>query len=286
MPAIAAQPCFTKTEHLYHSPFMYAKHHNRRATHENESTLHPCPKPVVFKAAEKRLEPNDDYIPLELDDPDDYRFERDADQSNLLGTVRLHSTLKSTVKYEDPITKPLSGKHSEHDSYHSHLLNRSIFSECETGQKNVGAHTVKEIESSLQNKGCKRKATVQLDELSDVLCSRRVSSAAKKVSFNIGGNEVSVTSGRKISSDKSMCMPGCFENRDRVVEKGKEEVCFSPQDIKSKESDVSARRSKRMSLSFTERLRKQLDQSCSRNGQSLVAQAGIKLTCTLLTDES
>jgi hypothetical protein len=74
---------------------------------------------------------------------------------------------------------------------------------------------MKESKSSLQSKGCKRKTTVQLDELSDILCSMGVCSAAKKVSFNIGGNEFSVTFDRRVFfSDKSMCMAGCFENRD------------------------------------------------------------------------
>jgi hypothetical protein len=54
---------------MSYSPFIYAKHHCRRATHENESPLHPCPKLVVFKTIEKHLEQDDDYIPL--DDFDD-----------------------------------------------------------------------------------------------------------------------------------------------------------------------------------------------------------------------
>uniref|UniRef100_A0A0A9GEJ1 Uncharacterized protein n=1 Tax=Arundo donax TaxID=35708 RepID=A0A0A9GEJ1_ARUDO len=138
---------------------------------------------------------------------------------------------------------------------------------------------MKENKSSLQTKGCKRKAIVQLDELSDVLFTRRGCSVAKKVSFSFGGNEISVT------SDKSVQRPQLAENIVAVVEKGKEEAGFSPQDIQSKERDASAKRSKLMSLSFAERLRNQHAQSCSRNGKSLVSQPGIKLTCTLLTDE-
>ncbi|TVU12340.1 hypothetical protein EJB05_45978, partial [Eragrostis curvula] len=251
---------------LPHSPFVYAKHHGKRATRENESSLHYRPKPVVLKTPdikekclerdadikEKHLVPDADYIPLELDDLDDYKSESDADQSTLLGTVRLHSTLKSDNKYEDPVTKQLNGKHSEYDSYHSHQLNRRVVSECETDQKNAIAHNVKESKSSLQNKGCKRKAVVRLGKGSDVLSPRRVCSAAKKVSFSIGGNEVSVTHDRKKSSDKSLCKPAFAENRDRVVGKGKEEVCFSPQDIQSKENHVSAKRTaKEASAAFS-----------------------------------
>lgn len=238
--------------------FMHPKQYGKRATHENESSVHPRPKPVAFKAPdikEKLLEPDADYIPLELDHPDD--SERDADQSPLLGAVRLHSALKSSNKYEDPVTKPLNGKDSEHDSYHSHLLNRRFVSEeFETGQKNMIDHIVKE-KSSLQNKGCKRK--IQLDERADVLSPRKVSSAPKKVSFGPGANEVSVTSDRKISSDKSVRLPAFAGSRDRVVKEGKEEC-------------------KLMSLSFAERLRNQLGRSRSRNGESPVAQAGIKST--------
>jgi hypothetical protein len=84
---------------------------------------------------------------------------------------------------------------------------------------------MKESKSSLQSKGCKRKTTVQLDELSDILCSMGVCSAAKKVSFNIGGNEFSVTFDRRVFFLINQCVWLDVLRTETVVEKGKEEFC-------------------------------------------------------------
>ncbi|XP_062233483.1 uncharacterized protein LOC133930773 [Phragmites australis] len=233
---------------LPQSGFMSAKHDGKFAAHKHECPLHPRPKTVPFKAPDikdKCLEPDADYIPLELDDPDDWKSDSDADQSTLLGTVNFHSTLESTISYDDQVPKPFNGKHNEDDRYHSPVLNRRLISECETGRNSVIAHIMKESKSCLQSKGCKRKAIVQLDELSGVLSPRRNCSVAKKVSFSFGGNEILVT------SDKVLRKPALAKNIEAVVE-GKEVVGFSPEDNQSKERDVSAKMSKLINLSFAE----------------------------------
>ncbi|KAL6606728.1 hypothetical protein ACP70R_042381 [Stipagrostis hirtigluma subsp. patula] len=265
-----------------HRPLMSAKHSGKRAAHEPESPLHPCPKPVAFKAPDikdKSIEPDDDYIPLELDDCE---CDSDADQSTMLGTVSFYSTSESNISYEDQAAKPFNGKHNVDDRYHSPVLNQRLISESETSQNSLIAHVMKESKSSLQAKGCKRKAIVQLDELADLTSPKRGCTVSKRVSFSFGGNGISVT------SDKALDKPALVEleqNSEAVFKERKQRVGFSPQDIQIKERDVSAKRSKLMNLSFAERLRHQHAQSCSRNSKSQVTQTGIKLTCTLLADE-
>jgi hypothetical protein len=141
---------------------------------------------------------------------------------------------------------------------------------------------MKDSKSESQAKGCKRKAIVQLDELSDVLSPMRACSVAKKVSFSSGGNGISV------NSDKASHRPTLSElqeNREAVLKGRKEQIGFSPRDIQSKERDASAKRSKLMGPSFVERLRNQHAQSRARNSNLQVTQPGIKLTSTLLTDD-
>lgn len=266
---------------LPHSSFMYAKQNAKHAAYKYESPLRPRPKSVIFKAPdikEKSLELNADYIPLELDDLDDCKSDSDAVLSNMLGTVSFYSALLSSISYEDRDPKPFNGKRDEGDGYHSPVLNRRFISESETGQNSAIAHIMKERLSSMQGKGCKRK--VQFNEHSDL--SSPSCTMAKKVFFNFGGDEISVT------SDKALQRPAhaeLEENREAIIEKRKQEVGCLVQDIQSKGGDVSAKRSKLMSLSFPEGLTNKRVQSCSRNSQSLVTQSGIKLTYTLLTDE-
>jgi hypothetical protein len=162
------------------------------------------------------------------------------------------------------------------------VLNQRFISESETGQDSVFAHIMKDSKSESQAKGCKRKAIVQLDELSDVLSPMRACSVAKKVSFSSGGNGISV------NSDKASHRPTLSElqeNREAVLKGRKEQIGFSPRDIQSKERDASAKRSKLMGPSFVERLRNQHAQSRARNSNLQVTQPGIKLTSTLLTDD-
>ncbi|KAL6898006.1 hypothetical protein ACP4OV_006602 [Aristida adscensionis] len=276
--------CNNRTS-LLHSPFMSAKHSGKRPAHEPESSLHPCSKPLAFKAPvikNKSLEPDDNYIPLELDDLDDYKCDSDADQSTLLGTVSFYSTSESNISSEDQVAKPFKGKHNVDDSCHLSVLNQKLISESETDRNSLIAHMMKEGKSNLQAKGCKRKAIVHLDGFSDLAAPKKGRTVAKRVSFSFGGDGIAVT------SDKTSHKPALAEleqTREAVLKEGKQGVGFSPQDIQIKERDVSAKRSKLMNLSFAERLRNQLAESCSRNSQPLVSQSGIKLTCTLLTDQ-
>lgn len=259
---------------LPHSPFMHAKHNGKHPAHKHESPLHPWHKPpVVFKAPDilEKSKPADaDYIPLELDD---CNSDSDANQSTLMGIVSFHSTMESNISRGNQTPKPFNGQHNEDDQ------NPRFVSESESGQNSV---IVKESKSKLHTKGCKRKAIVQLDELSDVLSPMRACSMTKKVSFSFGGNGVSVT------SDKASHKPTLSElqqNREAVLKERKEQIGFSPRHIKSKERNASAKMSKLMRPSFAERLRNRHAQSCARNSDLQVTQSGIKLTSTLLADE-
>ncbi|CAN6208515.1 unnamed protein product [Urochloa humidicola] len=255
-------------------PFLYAKHNGKHRAHKHESPVHSWHKPVVFKAPDilEKSKPDDaDYIPLELDD---CNSDSDANQSTLAGTVRFHSTMESNISRGNQVPKSCNGKHNEDDRCCSPVLNQRFISESESGHNSVCAHILKESKSKLQAKGCKRKAIVQLGERSDVLSPIRACGMAKKVSFSIGGNGISVT------SDKASCKPTLADlqhNREAVLKERKEQIGFSCRDIQSKERDASAKMSKMMRPSFAERVRNQHAQSCARNG--------IKLTSTLLADD-
>ncbi|KAF8733042.1 hypothetical protein HU200_015401 [Digitaria exilis] len=242
---------------LPHSPFMYAKHNGKHPAHKHEPSRHRWHKPVMFKSPDilEKSKPKDaDYIPLELDD---CNSDSDASQSTLMGTVSCHSTMESNISCGNQVPKPCNGQHNEDDMCRAPVLNQRFISGSETGQNSAFAQIMKESRSKLQAKVCKRKATVQLDELSDGLPPMRACSMAKKVSFSFGANGIYVT------SDKASCKPTLSElqqNREAVMKERKEQIGFSPEDTQSKERDASAR-SRPMWPSFAERLRNHLSQS-------------------------
>ena len=266
---------------LPNSPFMYAKHNGKHPARKQESPLQPWHKHAVFKAQDilEKSKPDDaDYIPLELDG---CNSDSDANQSILVGTVSFNSTMESNISCGNQVPKPFNGKHNEDDRCSPPVLNQRFISESETGHNSVFAHIMKESKSELQAKGCKRKAIVQLDELSDVLSPMRACNVAKKVSFSCGGNGISVTSDK---ASHGRTLSGVQPNREAVLKGRKEQIGFSPGDIQSKVRDASAK-SKLMRPSFAERLRNQHAQSRARNSDLQVTQSGIKLTSTLLADE-
>ncbi|KAJ1258242.1 hypothetical protein BS78_10G059900 [Paspalum vaginatum] len=240
--------CFSHSSSMFcnnrisspHSPFMYAKHNGKHTAHKHES----WPKPAVFKAPDtiEKSKPDDtDYIPLELGD---CNSDSAANRSTLMGTVSFHSMMEGIISSEDQVPKPVNVKHNEDDRCHSQL-NQRFISESETDQNSAISHIMK---SKSQAMGCKRKAIVQLDELSDVLSPMRACDMAKNVSFSFGVNGISAT------SDKALLKPTLAElqqNREAVLKERKEQLGFSPQDTRS-ESDASAKWSKLMRLSFVE----------------------------------
>ncbi|WVZ82308.1 hypothetical protein U9M48_029583 [Paspalum notatum var. saurae] len=247
--------CFSHSSSMFcnnrisspHSPFMYAKHNGKHTAHKHESPLHPWPKSAVFKAPDtiEKSKPDDtDYIPLELGDCDS---DSAVNRSTLMGTVSFHSKTEGIISREDQVPKPFNVKDNEDDRCHSQL-NQRFISESETDQNSAISHIVKESKSKLQAMGCKRKATVQLDELSDVLSPMRACDMVKNVSFSFGVNGISA------ASDKALLKPTLAElqqNREAVLKERKEQLGFSPRDNLSK-GDASAKWSKLMRLSFVE----------------------------------
>lgn len=265
---------------LPRSSYLYTKQNAKHDACKYESPLHSPLKSVIFKAPDVKgesLEPNPDYIPLELDDS---KSDSDADPSDSLETVSFYPTLEGCISYEDQDLKPFNGKFNGDDGHHSHVLIRGLNSECETDRNSVFSRNVKERQSSLAKggKGCKRKAIVEFDEQS----SPRRGCTMKRVSFSFSGEEISVT------SEKSLHRPTAFaelpNTRESSAEEGKQEVGCVVQKARSKGEDVSAK-IKLMGLSLPEALRTNRVHSCSSNSQSLVTQTGINLTCTLLTDK-
>uniref|UniRef100_A0A0E0PU63 DCD domain-containing protein n=3 Tax=Oryza TaxID=4527 RepID=A0A0E0PU63_ORYRU len=256
---------------LPRSSYLYTKQNAKHDACKYESPLHSPLKSVIFKAPDVKgesLEPNPDYIPLELDDS---KSDSDADPSDSLETVSFYPTLEGCISYEDQDLKPFNGKFNGDDGHHSHVLIRGLNSECETDRNSVFSRNVKERQSSLAKggKGCKRKAIVEFDEQS----SPRRGCTMKRVSFSFSGEEISVT------SEKSLHRPTAFaelpNTRESSAEEGKQEVGCVVQKARSKGEDVSAK-IKLMGLSLPEALRTNRVHSCSSNSQSLVTQTDQK----------
>uniref|UniRef100_A0A0E0DXT7 DCD domain-containing protein n=1 Tax=Oryza meridionalis TaxID=40149 RepID=A0A0E0DXT7_9ORYZ len=248
--------------------YLYTKQNAKNDACKYESPLHSPLKSVIFKAPDVKgesLEPNPDYIPLELDD---CKSDSDADPSDSLETVSFYPTLEGCISYEDQDLKPFNGKFNGDDGHHSHVLIPGLNSECETDRNSVFSRNVKERQSSLAKggKGCKRKAIVEFDEQS----SPRRGCTMKRVSFSFSGEEISVT------SEKSLHRPTAFaelrNTRESSVEEGKQEVGCVVQRAWSKGEDVSAK-IKLMGLSLPEALRANRVHSCSSNSQSLISDA-------------
>lgn len=251
------------------SSFMYSK----------QNAKHPHLKPVMFKAPdiiEKGLEPNADFIPLDLDD---CKSDSNTVLSDILGPVSFDSALAGRVSYEDQDPEPLIGKHNDDDGYLSPVLNQSLISLSETSQNSAIAHFMKERQSSMQGRGCKRRAILWFDEHSE-LSSPRSCTVAKKVSFNSGGDEISLI------SDKQLHRPALAEleqNREAVTKERKQEGCYSVQDTEGRSGDDSEKRSKLMRLYPSQ---KGLLNNMSRAAPGVVSHGrSSKLTCTLLPDE-
>ncbi|KAL5224763.1 hypothetical protein ABZP36_011402 [Zizania latifolia] len=261
---------------LPNSSFMQTEQNAKHDAYKYESPLHPPPKSVVFRAPDVKgesLEPNADYIPLELDD---CNSDSDADLSDTLETASFCSALEGGITYEDQDLKPFNGKFNGDDGYHSPVLIPGHDSECETGRNSLFSHIMKERRSSLQAKGCKRKA-LQFDEHSS---PRKGCTMTKRVSLSFSSEEIFDT------SEKASHKPAFTEleqKKETFIEERKEEVDCLVQNIQNKSEGVSAK-IKLMSLSLPEGLANRVH-SCSSSSQSLVTQTGIKLTCTLLTDK-
>ncbi|VAI70982.1 unnamed protein product [Triticum turgidum subsp. durum] len=262
------------------TPFMYGQKNAKHAAYNHESSLHPHIKSMIFKAPDIKaqvLEPNADFIPLDLDD---YKSDSDAVPSDLLGPAGLYLALPGSIINEDQGPEPFNVKHNEDDMYPAPVLSQSFHSLCETSQNSAIAHFMKERQSSMQGRGCKRVSTLQFDGHSH-LPSPRSSTIAKKVSFSFDADEISVT------SDKALNRPALAEleqNREAVTKERKQQVSYSVQGTQSKSGDDSKKRSKLMSLSFAERVASLRVKSCFGNSQSMLMQSS-KLSCTLLPDE-
>uniref|UniRef100_A0A8I6YJK1 DCD domain-containing protein n=2 Tax=Hordeum vulgare subsp. vulgare TaxID=112509 RepID=A0A8I6YJK1_HORVV len=263
-----------------HSPLMYGKQNAKHAAYNYESSLHPHIKSVIFKAPDIKahvLEPNADFIPLDLDD---CKSDTDAVPSDILGPAGLYLALPGSIINEDQDPEPFKVKHNEDDMYPAPVLSQSFHSLCETSQNSAIAHFMKERQSSMQGRGCKRMSTLQFDGHSH-LPSPRSSTIAKKVSFSFDGDEISVT------SDKALYRPALAElkqNREAVTKERKQQVSYTVQGTQSKSGDDSEKRSKLMSLSFAERVANLRVKSCFGSSQTLLMQSS-KLSCTLLPDE-
>ncbi|EMS50549.1 hypothetical protein TRIUR3_34218 [Triticum urartu] len=245
------------------SPFMYGKKNAKHAAYNHESSLHPHIKSMIFKAPDIKaqvLEPNADFIPLDLDD---YKSDSDAVPSDLLGPAGLYLALPGSIINEDQGPEPFNVKHNEDDMYPAPVLSQSFHSLCETSQNSAIAHFMKERQSSMQGRGCKRMSTLQFDGHSH-LPSPRSSTIAKKVSFSFDADEISVT------SDKALNRPALAEleqNREAVTKERKQQVSYSVQGTQSKSGDDSKKRSKLMSLSFAERVASLRVKSCFGNSR-------------------
>jgi hypothetical protein len=258
---------------------MYAKQNAKHAAYNYGSSLHPRIKSVIFKAPdikEQGLEPDADFIPLDLDD---CKSDSDTVPSDLLGPVGLYSALAGKFSYEDQDPEPFSGKLNEDDGNRAHVLNQSFISLSETSENSAIAYFMKERQLSMLGRGCKRRATIQFDGHSH-LPSLRSCTVAKKVPFSFEGDKIPVT------SDHALNRPALAEleqNRETVTKERKQQVGYSVQDTQSRSGDDSEK-SKLMRPSFAGRVANISVQSCSSNSQSPLMQSS-KLTCTLLADE-
>ncbi|KAM0918549.1 hypothetical protein ACQ4PT_009049 [Festuca glaucescens] len=224
-----------------HSSFMYAKHNAKHAAYNYGSSLHPPRiKSVIFKAPdikEQGLEPDADFIPLDLDD---CKSDSDTAPSDLLGPVGLYSAIAGSISCEDQDPEPFNGKHNEDGWYPAPVLNQSFISLSETSENSAIAHFMKERQSSMLGRGCKRRATIQFDGHSH-LPSSRSCTIGEKVPFSFEGDKISVT------SDKALNRPALAElkqNREAVTKERKWEVGYSVQDAQSRSGDDDSEKSK------------------------------------------
>ncbi|KAM0918550.1 hypothetical protein ACQ4PT_009049 [Festuca glaucescens] len=234
-----------------HSSFMYAKHNAKHAAYNYGSSLHPPRiKSVIFKAPdikEQGLEPDADFIPLDLDD---CKSDSDTAPSDLLGPVGLYSAIAGSISCEDQDPEPFNGKHNEDGWYPAPVLNQSFISLSETSENSAIAHFMKERQSSMLGRGCKRRATIQFDGHSH-LPSSRSCTIGEKVPFSFEGDKISVT------SDKALNRPALAElkqNREAVTKERKWEVGYSVQDAQSRSGDDDSEKSKLVRPSFAERV--------------------------------
>ena len=237
---------------------MYAKQNAKYAAYNYEPSLHPRVKSVIFKAPdikEQGLEPDADFIPLDVDD---CKSDSDTVPSDLLGPVGLYSALAGSNGYEDQDPEPFSGKHNEDDGSPAPVLNQSFISLSETSENSTIAHFMKERQSSVQGRGCKRRATIQFDGHSH-LPSPRSCATAKKVPFSFEGDKIPVT------PDKALNRPALAEveqNREVVTKERKHQIGYWVQDTQSRSGDDSEK-SKLVRPSFAERVANLHVLSCS-----------------------
>lgn len=235
-----------------HSSFMYAKHNANHAAYNYGSSLHPPRiKSVIFKAPdikEQGLEPDADFIPLDLDD---CKSDSDTVPSDVLGPVGLYSALAGgSINYEDQDPEPFNGKHNEDGWYPAPVLNQSFISLSETSENSAIAHFMKERQSSMLGRGCKRRATIQFDGHSH-LPSSRSCTIGEKVPFSFEGDKIPVT------SDKALNRPALAElkqNREAVTKERKREVGYLVQDTQGRSGDDDSEKSKLVRPSFAERV--------------------------------
>lgn len=259
---------------------MYVKQNSKHAAYNYESSLHSCVNSVIFKAPdikERGLEPDADFIPLDLDD---CKSDSDTVPSDLLGPVGFYSALVGRISYEDQDPKPVNCKHNEDDAYPAPVLNQSFISLSETSQNSAIAHFMKHRQSSMQGRGHKRRATIQLDVHSH-LSSTRSCAIAKKVPFSFEGDKIPVTSVKALSRP---ALAELEQNRGTVIKESKEQVGYLVRDTQGRSGEDSEK-SKLMRPSFAERVANLRVQSCSSNSQALLMPSPRKLTCTLLADE-
>uniref|UniRef100_A0A0D9WMG1 DCD domain-containing protein n=1 Tax=Leersia perrieri TaxID=77586 RepID=A0A0D9WMG1_9ORYZ len=245
---------------LPRSSFMDTKQNAKHHACKYESPLHSPLKSVIFKEPDVKgesLEPNADFIPLEVDD---CKSDSDAALSDILETVSFYSAQEGCISCEDQDLKPFNGKFNGDDGHRSHVLIPGFNSECETSRNSVSSHIVKERQSSLQAKGCKRKAVHEFDEHSSPM---RGCTMTKRVSFSFSGEEISVTSEQALNRPSTEL----DQTRKASIEEEKQDVGCLVQKTQSKGEDVSAK-IKLMSLSLPEGLESRV-RSYSSNSQSL-----------------
>ncbi|CAM0913015.1 unnamed protein product [Alopecurus aequalis] len=255
----SSMPCNNRIS-APHSSFMYAKQNAKYAAYNYESSLHPHMKSVIFKAPdtkEQGKEPDADFIPLDLDD---CKSDSETVPSDLLGPVGFYSALAGSISYEDHDAEPFVGKHNEDDGYPAPVLNQSFISLRETSENSAIAHFMKERQSSIQGRGCKRRATIQFDGHSH-LPSLRSCTTGEKVPFSFEGDKIPV------ASDKALNRPALAEveqNREAVITKErKRQAGHWVQDTRTRSEDDSGK-SKLTRPSFAERVANLLRvQSCS-----------------------
>uniref|UniRef100_A0ACD6ACY7 Uncharacterized protein n=1 Tax=Avena sativa TaxID=4498 RepID=A0ACD6ACY7_AVESA len=258
-------------------PFMYAKQNARHAAYNYESSLHPRMKSVIFKAPhvkEQGLEPDADFIPLDLDDS---KSDSDTVPSDLLRPAGLYSALAGRTSCEDQDPEPFNGKQNEDDMYPAPVLNQSFIALSETSENSAIAHFMKERQSGMQGRGCKRRAPLQFDGHSH-LPSPRSCTIAKEVPFSFEGDKIPVISGKALNRP---ALAELEQNREAVIKERKQQLGISAQDTRSRSGDDSEK-SKLVRPSFAERVANLRVRSYS---QSLLMPSPRKLTCTLLADE-